>query len=167
MLPGVLAVGRGLGRCNQGNRHQRRRVHGHRQKPYRKFAHAFLPGWGKLCGGPLMIHRPGTNIPVANRTNCNSLQMSKRTARSAWDKSGSAPRASCASRGSSFNHRFGAGNQRDGIVRGSGHTRSANRVSIHAREPKLIRSVSSGELHFRDVHHGQGSNCWLGEGFRR
>jgi hypothetical protein len=56
----------GVGRRDRRNQHQRR--HGYRQcqKPDRKFAHASLPRWGRPCGSPLIVHRAGKNIPVAN-----------------------------------------------------------------------------------------------------
>jgi hypothetical protein len=45
LLEMLAAVGRGLGWCDHGNHCHRRRVHGQRQKPDRKFAHASLLRW--------------------------------------------------------------------------------------------------------------------------
>ncbi len=47
----LAAARRGLGWCDHWNHHQGRRVYGQCRKPDRKFAHASLLRWGKLCGG--------------------------------------------------------------------------------------------------------------------
>ena len=77
MLRMLAAIRRGVGWCDHGNHHQRSRVYGQCQKPYRKLAHAPLPL------NP--VRRPTGGTPRRNKHSrairpvCNSLQILERT----------------------------------------------------------------------------------------